>query len=186
MCDWCASPPSAGSSSMHQTRIWCVYVLAAGRNAPLFSLSFFGMQCWWSCQSSLAPRRLPADGSSLTLPGKQTHQFGEMIQKIWFILCIHSLQRKKTAERDPGKSAERLEEELEDRQNLYLQCCKLILHFIDAFFNQWQIFVVAMASLQQLRLAEPGDLIRFLNFWHPQWMKLICFVRYWLHFWLCF
>lgn len=36
-----------------------------------------------------------------------------------------------------GREAWR-EEELEDRQDLYLQCCKLILHFIDALFNQWQ------------------------------------------------
>lgn len=93
---------------------------------------------------------------------------------------IYSLHALTPAEEDSGEGSWKVgteawrEEELEDRQNLYLQCCKLILHFIDAFFNQWQIFVVAMASLQQLRLAEPGDLIWFLIFWlSPQWMKLI-------------
>lgn len=72
-----------------------------------------------------------------------------------------------------GREAWR-EEELEDRQDLYLQCCKLILHFIDALFNQCQIFVVMMASLQRMGLAEPGDLIWFIIFWlFPQKMKLI-------------
>lgn len=95
------------------------------------------------------------------------------------IYSLHALTPT-PAEEDSGEGSWKVgreawrEEELEDRQNLYLQCCKLILHFIDAYFNQWQIFVVAMASLQQLGLAEPVDLIWFLIFWlFPQWMKLI-------------
>lgn len=97
------------------------------------------------------------------------------------IYSLHALTPT-PAEEDSGEGSWKVgreawrEEELEDRQNLYLQCCKLILHFINAYFNQWQIFVVAMASLQQSGLAEPVDLIRFLIFWlFPQWMKLILF-----------
>ncbi|KAL1257679.1 hypothetical protein QQF64_010923 [Cirrhinus molitorella] len=81
-----------------------------------------------------------------------------------FSACTHSYpsgRRQRRGIREIGEEAWR-EEELGDRQDLYLQCRKLILHFIDAFLNQWQIFVVAMASLQQLGSAEPGDLIRFL------------------------
>lgn len=85
------------------------------------------------------------------------------------IYSLHALTptpAEEDGEEGSGKIREEAwrEGELEDSQNLYLQYCKLILHFIDAFFNQWQIFVVVMACLQQLELAEPGDLIRFLIF----------------------
>lgn len=91
-----------------------------------------------------------------------------------FSACTHSYPSGSgEGSWEVGREAWR-EEELEDRQDLYLQCCKLILHFIDALINQCQIFVVVMASLQQLGLAEPGDLIWIFIFWlFPHKMKLI-------------
>lgn len=46
----------------------------------------------------------------------------------------------------------RREKGLGDRRNIYSPHCELILHFIGALFNQWQIFVVAMASCPPVRV----------------------------------
>lgn len=126
------------------THVWgaCACWLMSGMPPPL-SPCFFGMQRWWSCQGRLAPRHLPAYAA---LPGKPNRQFGEMGQKIWFILCMHAFlhQWKKRLEIDAGKWGE---EASGDRQDLYSPRRGLILHFVGALFNQWQIFVVVNGLL---------------------------------------
>lgn len=145
------------------------------QECPTLFLSFFGMKCWWSCQSSMAPCRPPVDGALWCCQGNRLIGLVKWDRKYdSFSACTHSYPSGSgEGSWEAGREAWR-KEELEDRQDLYLQCCKLILHFIDALINQCQIFVVVMASLQQLGLAEPGDLIWIFIFWlFPHKMKLI-------------
>lgn len=175
---WLVRQPPLFSLKL-QTRVrhafvWCVYVLAAGRNAPLFSsasLVFSAGEVVRAAWPLVVPLWMARSDAAR-----------ETDSSVWWngtenmIYSLHALTPT-PAEAESGEGSWEVgreswrEVELEDRQDLYLQCCKLILHFIDALINQCQIFVVVMASLQQ---AEPGDLKWIWIFWlFPHKMKLI-------------